>query len=441
MTTTIPAAPAAPVAPASQVESRTAAGRAVPGVYERLGISPVINGAATLTRLGGSLMPEPVVRAMVEAAGAFVPLDQLQVAAGRRLAELTRNEAAYVTSGAAAGLTLATAACVTGGDAEKMALLPRPERIPGGRHKVVIFRAQRNGYDFAVRQVGIELVEVGPTRAEAAGRDATIEELEAALDERTACVVWFSGALASVGSPPLREVVRAAHARGVPVVVDAAAQIPAAENLWLFTGEAGPQPWASALAALGLAPEPAAQTEPVGADLVIFSGGKGLCGPQSSGLLLGRKDLVEAAARQGNPNAFIGRPMKVGKEEICGLVAAVEWYLSQDFTALARLYEQQVRHVIDAVAGIEGVTAERVWPSEAGQPMPRALVRLTGEGAMTRDALQAALKAESPAIELSSAGTDGVYVNPQTLRPGEEEIVASALRSALLSRVPAGAAG
>jgi L-seryl-tRNA(Ser) seleniumtransferase len=414
-------------------------------VYERLGVQPVVNGVGTVTRLGGSLMPPPVLEAMLDAARAYVPLDKLQAAAGKRLAELTHNEAAYVSSGAAAGLVLATAACITGADPERMAMLPRPERIPGGKHKVVVFRAQRNGYDFAVRQVGVELVEVGPTRAEAAGRPVAAADLEQALDDKTAAVVYFAGQHLAAGALPVDEVVRIAHRRAVPVIVDAAAQIPAAENLWRFTAS-GPAPWTQALLALDL-PEAAAcaqaiaggerangqpvKTAPVGADLAVFSGGKGLCGPQSSGLIVGRADLIAAIARQGNPNALIGRPMKVGKEEICGLVAAVEWYLSRDFRALAVQYEAQVRHVLDAVEGIAGVSASRAWPNEAGQPMPRALVRLAPEAALTRDALQAALRAADPPIELANAGDDGVYVNPQDLRPGDDVLVAAALRSAL----------
>ena len=413
--------------------------RAVPPVYERLGIAPVINGAATLTRLGGSLMPPAVLEAMAQAAGAFVPLDELQRAAGRRLAELTRNEAAYVTSGAAAGLVLATAACITGADPEKMALLPRPERIEGGKHKVVVYRSQRNGYDFAVRQVGIELVEVGPTRAQAAeselDEERLADELFESIDERTACVTYFAGGHYAAGALSLAKTVELAHLHGVPVVVDGAAQIPPVENLWAYTGAPGPAPWAQAQARLGIpgAVNPApAHTTPAGADLAVFSGGKGLCGPQSSGLIVGRADLINAIGRQANPNAYIGRPMKVGKEEICGLVAAVEWYLSLDYDALAQDYERQVRVVLDALAGVRGVETERVWPNEAGQPLPRARVRLAPDAPLTRDALTDRLRTHTPSIELSAAGPDGLYVNPQTLQPGEAELIASAIRTALL---------
>jgi L-seryl-tRNA(Ser) seleniumtransferase len=315
-----------------------------------------------------------------------------------------------------------------------MALLPHPERIPNGRYKVVIHRCQRIGYDFAIRQVGVELVEIGPTRAEAKERATQPDELAAVLDDRTAAVFYVAGSPHAAGALPLEKVVEIAHAHGVPVIVDGAAQLPPAENLWRFAGQGGPAPWSQALYDLGVPEAPSAPPGPItsaGADLAVFSGGKGLCGPQSSGLILGRADLIRAIARQASPNALIGRPMKVGKEEICGLVAAVEWYLSLDYVALAAQYESQVRHVVDAVQELPGVTAARAWPNEAGQPLPRALIRLDAGAPLTRDALQQRLRAGDPPIELSDAGADGVYVNPQTLRDGDEIFVADALRSAV----------
>jgi L-seryl-tRNA(Ser) seleniumtransferase len=362
-----------------------------PRTLQQLGLRRVINGAATLTRLGGSLMPPEVLDAMRDAAGSFVQLDELQRAVGRRLAELTNNEAAYVSSGAAAGLALATAACVAGTDRERMNRLPD---TTGMKNEVVVHRSQRNGYDHAIRQIGVRLVEIGDAES------TTADELEAAITERTAAVFYFAGALAA-HSIPLPEVVRIAHARGVPVIVDAAAQIPPVSNLWHFTRD-------------------------LGCDLVIFSGGKGLCGPQSAGLVLGRADLIAACAVNGAPNHSIGRPMKVGKEEMAGMLAAVEWSLRRDEPALLADYERQVAYVIDRLRGLPGVAVTRAFPSEAGQPMPRAHVHLGPEAAVDRDALLARLRDGDPIIELSGA-PDGVYVNPQTLQPGEVEQIADAL--------------
>jgi L-seryl-tRNA(Ser) seleniumtransferase len=166
----------------------------------------------------------------------------------------------------------------------------------------------------------------------------------------------------------------------------------------------------------------------MGADLVLFSGGKGLRGPQSSGLILGRQDLIDACALHACPNAYIGRPMKVGKEEMIGLMTAVRWYLDQDEELLIQRYEDQVQYAIEALSALPHVTARRSFPSEAGQPMPRAEIVLD-EGALgrTRDELLAQLREGEPSIVLAAAGASGVYLNPQTLEPGQEEIIAARL--------------
>jgi L-seryl-tRNA(Ser) seleniumtransferase len=363
-------------------------------VYADLGMRRVINAAATLTRLGGSIMPPPVLEAMMQASRSFVELPELQRRCGERLARITKNEAAYVCCGAAAGLTLTTAACITGTDPARIARLPGD--LAGLKDEVVVHRSQRNGYDFAIRQTGVRMVEIGPS----------VEELEAAIGDRTAAVAYFAGRLAH-GSLPLKTVVEVAHRRGVPVIVDGAAQIPPISNLWQYTVEDG-------------------------ADLAVFSGGKGLRGPQSSGLIVGRADLIEAVRMHGPPNQAIGRPMKVGKEEMVGLVAAVEWYLSLDEPSLVKRYERQVARVVEAVAGIAGVTASREFPSEAGQPMPRALVRFDAAVlGFDRDEVVRRLREGDPYVEVSGGGDDAIYVNPQTLDDGEEAIVVERLVAAL----------
>ena len=264
-------------------------------------------------------------------------------------------------------------------------------------------RGQRNGYDYAARQTGVRLVEIGTARATFAW------ELDAAITERTACVLYFAGAHFAEGALPLADVIAAAHARGVPVVVDAAAQIPPVSNLWHFTRD-------------------------LGADLAVFSGGKGLRGPQSSGLVLGRADLVAACRVNGSPNSAIGRPMKVGKEELAGLLAAVEWSLAQDEPAILAGYEATVQGWLRACADLPGVRAERGYPSEAGQPHSRALVHILPESGTTRDAVVAALWEGNPAVAVSPVGAHTIALNPQCLEAGEIEIVTEQLRAAL--RVP-----
>ena len=371
-------------------------------IYEDLGVRRVINASATLTRLGGSLMPPPVIEAMADAAGSFVELPELQARVGERIARLTKNEAAYVSSGAAGGIVLAVAACIVGTDPDKLGAFPYLDGIE--KTEVVVYRSQRNGYDYAARQTGVRMIEIGPAA----------EELEAALTERTACVLWFAGAHFAKDALAVEEVVRIAHERGVPVLVDAAAQIPPVANLWRFTVEAG-------------------------ADAAIFSGGKGLRGPQASGLVLGKRWVIDGCAANGNPNHSIGRPLKVGKEELCGLLAAVEWSLAQDEAGTLARFEAIVQDWIEGLQGIPGVTAERAFPSEAGQPHGRAVVRFAPPCPWTRDEVAAALWESDPRIAVSTGGlgvpADAIALNPQTLADGEETAVLDALR-AVLARSP-----
>jgi D-glucosaminate-6-phosphate ammonia-lyase len=358
-------------------------------VYDDLGVRKVINGLATVTVLGGSLMPPEVLGAMADAARHFVDIDELQEKAGARIAAWTRNEAAYVSCGAAAGLVLTTAACIAGTDPEKRERLPFTD---GMRNEVIVHRKGRVGYDFAIRQAGGRLVEIGTDQG------ATVAELEGAITDRTAAIFYFWNETRMPGQVPIETAVAAGRERGVPVIVDAAAQIPPAGNLWRFAA--------------------------LGAEGALFSGGKGLRGPQASGLILGTRRLVAGCAFNACPRAYVGRPMKAGKEEIVGLMTAVRLYLDQDHEAVMRRYEAQVRHVVDSVAGIPGVTARRDFPSEAGQPMPRAEIVLDDAAGLGREELLERLRRGEPSIALAAAGERGVYVNPQTLEPGEVVVVA-----------------
>ncbi|HOU12473.1 MAG TPA: aminotransferase class V-fold PLP-dependent enzyme [Anaerolineae bacterium] len=358
-------------------------------IYDELGVTKVINGAATLTRFGGSLMPPEVLAAMAEAAQHFVDIDELQQKVGARIAAWTHNEAAYVACGAAAGMVLSTAACITGLDPEKRARLPYTD---GMKNEIIIHKCWRVGYDFAIQQAGGKLVEIGTEHS------ATADDMERAINEKTAAIFYFYNVSQMGGYVPLEQGIAVAQRHGIPLIVDAAAQIPPVENLWRFTQ--------------------------MGADLVLFSGGKGLCGPQSSGLILGRKDLIEACAFNACPRAFIGRPMKVGKEELVGLMAAVRWYLDLDHAALMQSYEDQVQAVINAFADHPHATARRSFPSEAGQPMPRAEIILDEAAiGMTRDEVLRQLRGGEPSIVLAEAGANGLFVNPQTLRAGEVQII------------------
>ena len=356
--------------------------------YQLLGIRPVINAYATVTKYGGSLMPPEVVSAMTAAAGGFVDLADLQRRVGERIAKLTRNEAAYVTSGAAAGIQLAAAAAVLSKHPEALKRFPD---IAAFKNEAIIIRGQRNPYDYSIQAVGLKYIEIV----------GSLADLRAAISERTACIFWFHGALVSKADLPLAELIAIAKACDIPVVVDAAAQLPPVENLWRFT-EAG-------------------------AALALFSGGKDLRGPQSSGLMLGRRDLIDSIRPISNPNHGLGRPFKVGKEEMMGILAAVERYLKLDHAARAQYCEETVRLFCEALNPLPGVRAAREFPNEAGQPLPWCRVAIDpGVLGKSADDLVQAFLDHDPGIAVSPLDERQFHLNPMTLNPGEEIIVRDA---------------
>ncbi|MGA2970736.1 MAG: aminotransferase class V-fold PLP-dependent enzyme, partial [Acidimicrobiales bacterium] len=287
--------------------------------YAALGVRRVINAATTLTALGGTVLADEVVAAMVGASKSCVSIDELQMAASARLAQLTRNEDAYVTSGCAAALALAVLGAITKGLPELIARLPDDETLA---RNVVIHRAHRIPYDRAVELGGGHLVEIGNVI------QTFTWELEAALDERAVAVVWVAGSHLPRTTLTLDETVAIAHAHGVPVIVDAAAQLPPLENLWYFTKECG-------------------------ADVALFSGGKALQGPQASGLVVGSRRWIDPMRANASPWQRLARAMKVGKEEICGLVAAVERYVALDHEKITRVLFETVDEWVVAVNALD----------------------------------------------------------------------------------------
>jgi L-seryl-tRNA(Ser) seleniumtransferase len=387
------------------VEARAEEHNMAKGVdyYSKLGVTPFINAAGTFTVLSASTLPPEVQVAMTRATQKPVNIEELHRAAGEYLARRLHCEAALVTAGAASALTLGTAACITLGNDQ--AIVNIPVDMAGLKNEVIVQKTHRYGYDHALRNCGINFVEV-----------ETLPEYEAAFNQRTVMAHFFN---AAEGSQIGREDwVRVAHQHGVPCFNDAAADIPPISNLWNYVQ--------------------------MGFDLVTFSGGKGIRGPQCTGLLLGRKDLIEFAVRNNSPNSdTIGRGMKVAKEEIIGLVAAVDWLLSQDEAAMQADFRKRAERIADQVKGIPTVETKIFVPPVANH-VPHLLITydqnripITGQQIMEK------LRKGSPRIELNPAtgggpamaglpsGPNTVVVGVWMLQSHEDLIVGRRLREVL----------
>ncbi|MCK5767322.1 MAG: aminotransferase class V-fold PLP-dependent enzyme, partial [Candidatus Atribacteria bacterium] len=278
--------------------------------YKTLGIKKVINAAGTYTVYGGSLVSNEVIRAMEVASRNFVDIDELMEKTGKYIAKLVDAEAALITAGAAAGLTLSTAACMAGSKQEHIKALPDTE---GMKNEIIIMRCHRNPYDNAMILAGAKFIEIGN------GIETHSWELEAAIGEKTAAIAFFVQSEMLEASLPLTKVIEVAHAKNIPVIVDAAAELPPLENLKKFTG--------------------------MGADVVLFSGGKDFRGPQSSGLMIGKKEIIDICRLHGYPHHAIGRPMKLDKETIMGFVNAIDLYLKENHQKRIERWEKQVQRI------------------------------------------------------------------------------------------------
>ena len=370
--------------------------------YQKLGVTPFINAAGTYTVLSASTMPDEVQAAIALASRQPVNLNELIDASGTYLAKQLRCEAALVTSGAAAALVVGTAACINLGNDQ--AILNIPTDMTGLKNEVIVQKSHRYGYDHALRNCGIRFVEV-----------ETLEQYEQAFTERTVMAHFFN---AGAGKISREDWVRVAHQHSVPCFNDAAADVPPISNLWNYTQ--------------------------MGFDLVTFSGGKGLRGPQCTGLLLGRKDLIDAARKNNSPNSnTIGRGMKVAKEEIVGLVAAVDWFLKQDDAAIEAQCRQRADRIAKHLSGIPTVQTQ-IFVPEIANHVPHLLItydqsriKITGAEVMQK------MRGGKPRIELNpstggapaSAGLPGgantIVVGVWMLQPGEDTIVAQRLHDVL----------
>lgn len=367
-----------------------AAPPAKPDVYARLGIRPVINGVGVVTHLGGSLMEPEVTQAMAQASRCFVPLTELQSKVGARIAELLGAEAAMVTCGCASAITMGTVACIAQGDRDKLKRLPDTS---GMKNEIVQQKSHRGGYEQQMQLVGAKIIWV-----------ETKEELERAINERTA-MMFFYNEMEPEGKISRHEWIEVGKRRGVPTFNDAASDATPRERLFQYQKE--------------------------GFDLVAFSGGKAIRGPQSSGILMGRKDLIKAALPGFNPYASIGRGMKVGKEEMIGLLTALERYLQADHDAQMKELEARVAEIREGLQGIDGLTTERYMPPIANH-VPHVLVEWSESACPLRtEEVTRKLMQGDPAIAVSGFGERRLKISVWMMQPGEHKIVLQRLRDTL----------
>lgn len=363
-------------------------------VIKRLGVRTFINAAGTYTAFTASLMPPQVVAAMQNASRYYVPLNELHDAVGKRIAELTKSEAALVSAGAASALSIGTAACVAGADREKIQRLPDTS---GMANEVIFQRSHRFGYDHAVRNCGVKIVEI-----------ETAADLDAAVNEKTAMLFFFNDR-ADAGQIGVEEFAALGKKRNIPTMIDAAADVPPVENLWRFTE--------------------------MGYSLAAFSGGKGLRGPQSAGLLLGRKDLIEAGRMNSSPNSdAICRSNKVNKEELVGMLVALEIYLNQDHDAVWKDWEARCETISQALKDVPGMQTEIIVPPVANH-VPHLHLRwdYAATGVSPRDA-GASLREGSPSIEVNpSTNDEELVIGVWMMEPGEDAVVGRRLREALMT--------
>lgn len=370
--------------------------------YDKLGVTKIINAAGTYTALTASIMPPPVQAAVARAAKHPVRLAELQRAAGEYLAKQLKCEAALVSDGASSALTLGMAGALT--VANNIGILQIPNDVPKLKNEVLIQKGHRYGYDHALEVCGARFVEV-----------ETLQDYEAAFNDRTVLAHFFNAS--EHGQISREDWIRVAHAHKVPCFNDAAADVPPISNLWRFTQ--------------------------MGFDIVTFSGGKGMRGPQNAGLLLGRKDLIEAAAKNNNPYDGVGRGMKVSKEQIVGMVAAVDWFLSQSDDAMQAEFRKRAERIAAQLKNLPGVRTEIVVPKTEANAISHLLVRCDPSKIKIapREAANQ-MRHGTPSIELHpgtghkpSAGlpTDEntIVVGVWMLQPGEDTIVAKRLREVL----------
>ena len=376
----------------------TAPHTSVPSPYEALGLKHVINATGTVTVLGGSVMPPEVVAAWVEASKHFVDLVELQDKVGQKIAELLDVEAALVTTGAAGALLLGTAAAVTRGDQKLITRLPN---TTGAKNEVLIQKTHHSCYDNQLTDVGIRLIEV-----------ETAADAIKAITEQTA-LMFFMNIAENTGKIRREEWVALARQKKIPTLIDAAADVPPISRI--------------------------AEFFKLGFDLVAISGGKAIRGPNDTGLLLGRKDLIEAAKRNANPHCgTIGRMMKVSKEDMIALLAAVERFVKLDPVVEAKEWDRKITVIEKALSDLPSIKFERIVPPIANHLPHLQITWDENHLKITREQVTRELRDGDPQIRIgrvSGTGDKGILISVLTLKDGEEQVVASRLGEILKKAV------
>jgi uncharacterized pyridoxal phosphate-dependent enzyme len=370
-----------------------------PNLFEEIGVRPLVNAKGTYTIISGSLSLPEVKQAMEEAGRHYVNMDELMAAVGARLAKITGADWGIVTGGCAAAIAVATAACIAGTDPEKSQKMPY--MVKGGlKNQVIIPKHSRNQYDIGCRLLGVEVVEV-----------ETPEQLQAEMGPQTAMIYILSSPAAASGPLSITNICQAAKVKDIPVFVDAAAEELTIPNIHLGAG----------------------------ATLVGYSGGKCMRGPQCAGLLLGKKELVQAAWFQAAPHHNVGRSMKVGKEEIMGMLTAVEMWTKRDHQAEWNTWKEWLANIETKVKPLPSVTTEYLMPEDLSNHSPRLLIKWDGNVLkITGTELAQTLDAGTPRIQFDeSSGTrpdhmeSSLTIMPYMMMPGDDKIVADAIFATL----------
>ena len=366
-----------------------------PNIYESIGVDPVINCRGTFTIIGGSVERPEVVAAMKAASGFFVQYDELAFGIGRRLATVTGAEWGMVSAGCAAGMKHVTAACVTGGNPEK--LIRIPDLTGFEKTEVIIPAYSRNAYDHAVRNIGVTIITIN-----------TAEELENAINPKTALIYIMTGDESVTGQPLSLEVIaRIAKPKNIPILADAAAEILTIPNVHLQAG----------------------------ATVVAYSGGKAICGPQCAGLLLGSKDLLMSAWQASSPHHGPGRDNKVGKEEMMGMLAAVEAWVARDHKAEWKTWLSYLDNISKQVSKISGIKTAVEEPTELSNRSPRLKVSWDPDVLnITGDEVAENFARTKPRIAIGSSnepGTTSIHITTGQMQPGNDKIVAERIYNLL----------